>query len=220
VDIYSFIYPDLLPGSAFNWRNDGYLQLVDSLYLERDETAGMLANSICWLRLMLDANISTQLILKSLGPIADGFALSVVFNRDDVITAEKYEFTRNQYFLSVLSEGENSFLFQVNLFSDAAPISLNQFEKISKEEKSGYLHRRERTLEYLANPSSGKSITDIRNLLTSTAGSPYCYASPWVKAHMFASLNDEEFRVWLGPGPASKNDTLHHFFYNFQEDKS
>ena len=35
VDIFSFIYPDLLPGAAFNWRSDGYFQSVDSIYLEQ-----------------------------------------------------------------------------------------------------------------------------------------------------------------------------------------
>lgn len=220
VDIYSLIYPDLLPGSAFNWRNDGYLQLVDALYLEQDETAGMLANCVCWLRLVLDTNISTQLILESLGPLADGYALSVVLRRNDLIVAEKYEFTRNQYVLATLSQEKNSYLFQVNLFSDDVPISLSQFEEISKKEKKGYLHRRKRTLKYLGTPSSLNSITDIRKLLTSRAGSPFCYASPWVKSYMFATLDDKEFRVWVGAGPASKNDDLYLFTYNLSEDKS
>ena len=35
VHMHAFIYPDLLPGSAFGWRSDGYTQAVDTLHTRR-----------------------------------------------------------------------------------------------------------------------------------------------------------------------------------------
>jgi hypothetical protein len=52
---HAFIYPDLMPGPAFSWRNDGYVQAVDTLLLNNPPQIidGMLANIVCWLALRL-----------------------------------------------------------------------------------------------------------------------------------------------------------------------
>ena len=173
----------------------------------------MLANTICWLTLVIGQNIPTQTIFNSLKPISDGYALNIVFSGNDVPKAEKMEFARDHCVISVLAERPNSFLFQVNLFSDLVSPDLKQFENISDHEKLEYLNRRQRTSQYIANISSSKNIRNFHNLLTSRVGSPYCYASPWVKSYILASLDIKKLEVWVGSGPALRNDILHQFSY-------
>jgi hypothetical protein len=170
VDIFSFIYPDLLPGAAFNWRSDGYMQTVDALYLIPDKNASVLANSICWLTLFAGQDVPAQAIFNALKPVSDGYALNIVFYAGTYQHAEKIEFARDQYAISVLSATPNSLLFQVNLFSDIVPDLLKQFEDISDDEKIEYLDRQRRTARYINSMSSSEDTRGFHTLLTSQEG--------------------------------------------------
>jgi hypothetical protein len=215
VDIFSFIYPDLLPGAAFNWRSDGYMQAVDALYLVPDKNAFTLANSICWLTLFAGQDAKAQAIFDGLKPVSDGYVLNVVFNRNKLPHAERIEFARDQYAMSILAEHPNSFHFQVNLFSDFVPDALKQFEDISDDEKSEYLNRRKRTAIYIKTMPPSDGIRGFHELLSSQEGTPYCYASPWVKSYILANLKTDRLEIWMGSGPALQNDVLQQFFYEF-----
>jgi hypothetical protein len=117
--LYAFIYPDLLPGPAFGWRSDGYVQAVDTLHTRMfpDQQSGILANIATWLTLRLGPDYDPGMVIENMAPYYDSYALNAAFVQGGKVLAEKFEFAADQIFSEVLDELPGSYLFQVNIFS-------------------------------------------------------------------------------------------------------
>jgi hypothetical protein len=119
---HAFLYPDLLPGSAFGWQK-GFFQAVDFLYLKEPEKAGALANIAAWLTWRLGNQIEPERVIKALAPYADGYVLNIVRIRNSQVEAKKIEFVHDQIAKTVLGSEEGDYSFQVNLPTPGSAIA-------------------------------------------------------------------------------------------------
>ena len=137
VESQMFIYPDLLPGPAFAWRSDGYIQAADTLNLmsQPELEQGALVNVVCWLALRLGPRGSLEEIVQALLPYWDGYALNVAYPRkaapaEDKLVALKIEYARRQVIRYQLDDQPGSFLFQVNLFCQRRNATVKAIEAL------------------------------------------------------------------------------------------
>lgn len=202
LEIHSFIYPDLLPGSTFNWRNDGSLQLVDALLLNDDlPGSGLHANLFSWINLNLPAGFPLKVLFSSLKPFFDGYALFSAFIHDGKVVVNRIEFCRDEMVLTSLDDSRGSWLFQVNIFSEKSRQLAKKYERNPFPERIKYLVRIKRTSQIL------KGITDddqaqaiLRQLLKSKTGGDYAYNNPDVKASVIGKLSSAGLSINTAPG--------------------
>jgi hypothetical protein len=213
VEIHAFIYPDLLPGSAFAWRSDGYTQAVDSLHTRPFEApiGGILANCACWLSLRLGAAMDLGELLTTLQPFYTGYAINALFRRDGRVEAHQYEFAWSYLTHQELSEQPGSYLFQANIFSDPRSDAARAMECLTIEKWRNYRRRLYRTRRFLKEKQKGHSpsgdspagdMAFLHKLITSRAGGEWAYANRDVKAHFLQRLSLDKTETWLGRGPA------------------
>jgi hypothetical protein len=212
VVMHAFIYPDLLPGPAFGWRSDGLAQGVDKLPIRDfpNLDAGVLANVITWLTLRLGPAMEPLEIIESLQPYYDGYALNTVRLNRDSVQADKYEFAADCILSSHLNEKPESYLFQVNIFSDRAHPWVAELEDIRQDWYELYQQRVERTVNAIQN-KDGNSAVAMRfffDLITSQDGDGWAYANKDVKAYFIHRQNLQGAETWLGDGPAMAEDTV------------
>jgi hypothetical protein len=210
-DVYTFIYPDLLPGPAYSWRSDNFVQAIDSLYLKQDiENGSMFANIAGWLMLRLGKAVEPIDVIKALFPYVDGYALIVVREKAGKVLAEKLEFAGDQILRETLGFESGDFLFQVNVFSDRDSELAKTHEDIDQDERRYYQERQRRTERMLKKNgvfTGGNELSCAFRLLSSRLGDDYAYANSSVKSWFIAQISSVETRVRFGPGAAMKDKT-------------
>jgi hypothetical protein len=210
---HAFIYPDLLPGPAFGWRNDGYVQAVDTLLMQNPPQVrnGILANIVCWLALRLGISIDTADMLEYLQPFLDGYAMNLCWPENQSVKAVRCEFAGDRVITSRLPETPGSFSFQVNVFSDRGDASLLEMEALPERTMQVMTKRVDRTVQALDRHKAISKKATIQpgrffRLITSRAGGEWAYANKNVKAYFLCQVKPKEIEIWLGAGPAGRED--------------
>jgi hypothetical protein len=206
-EINAFIYPDLLPGPAYGWRNDGFLQAVDSLPLKPAAGAYVLANIAAWITLRLGKALDPEAVIAALGPFFDGYALTTVRLKDEQIQATKIEFAGDRRLVAILDPYPGSYLFQVNIFSEAKAAVALAYEDTDRESRSGLEQRLTRTTRALKSLHLAENAPAcLSRLLASRLGGDYAYANEDVKSYFLGKLSHSGMEIQFGPGPALKED--------------
>ena len=216
VMMQAFNYPDLLPGPAFGWRSDGFAQAVDKLHIRHfpDLTAGILANVATWLTLRLGSVMDTTEIIESMQPYYDGYALNTVYSQAGRVQAHKYEFASDRIITTHLDEQPNSYLFQVNIFSNRSHPWVVELEDLHPDWCELYQQRVERTILALQHkdgkPGATGEMRFFFNMITSQVGDDgWSYANRDVKAYFIHRQSLQGAETWLGHGPALPDDTIY-----------
>jgi hypothetical protein len=199
--ITAFIYPDLLPGSAFAWSGGDFVQAVDTLHVRPSDTPSAIpVNAVTWIRLFLGGDDASTGIVRALAPFSGGYALTSAHRTASSVHAGKVE-------SSALPETPGSALFQVNLFSDPASKIALENEVIDVERRR-LLERRivrtQRTLRLIARSTNKPS--GISRMLASRVGGGYAYCNESVKAYIIYRMSAEYASVRVGAGPAIRQD--------------
>jgi hypothetical protein len=209
VNIYAFIYPDLMPGPAFGWRSDALAQAVDTLNIRSypSKYNATLVNIVSWLTLFLGTQAKIEEILDTLRPFYDGYAINIINVLDGKIKARKYEYAADMILPYPLSEKEGSYLYQTNYFCQRNNPQCLALEEITQESQMFFELREYRTRQALLHGKDNgelhnQGILFFLNLISSPAGSEWAYANVDVKAYFLAQLNCDSMTIWLGPGPA------------------
>jgi hypothetical protein len=211
VQLHALIYPDLMPGPAFGWRSDNYVQAVDTLILRNPPPleSGVLVNCVAWLAWRLGPSLEGEEIVRALAPFFDGYALNRAYRREGHIVGEKCEFAGERFIPYDLPEVPGSYLFQANIFCNRRDRGLRAMEAMSLSDQRFFLHRLYRTRRWLRNkPQSTSPDEDIQafyRLLGWRAGGEGGYANSVVIAHFLARLSSDGLNVWFGPGPTSES---------------
>ena len=215
----AFIYPDLMPGPAFSWRSDGYVQTVDTLLLRNPPrlAGGLLANIVSWLALRLGLSINPLDMLESLQPFIDGYALNQIWHEDHKVYSARHEFAGNRLVKSILSEQPDTYLFQVNYFSDRSDAGLLEMESLPSRMIAVMKKRVERTKKALHDQKADFSQIETAQktffrLITSRTGRSWAYANKDVKGYFICQAQPEELEIWLGAGPADRDEVPLKFF--------
>ena len=210
---HAFIYPDLMPGPAFGWRNDGYIQAVDSLLMHNppEDGNGIMANIVCWLALRLGMSVNTADMLELLHPFLDGYALNLIWPRSHSVDSVRYEFAGDRVLRSYLPQEPGSFLFQVNTFSNRTDASLQAMETLPERTRrvmSGRMRRTVQALDHRGVMAANGNLQPSRffRLVTSRTGREWAYANKDVKAYFLCQVKPNEMEIWLGAGPARRED--------------
>ncbi len=212
VVINAFIYPDLLPGPAFGWRSDGYVQAADLLYIKplAPSTQSCLANIVTWLALRLGPTYDLQAMIKALLPCVDGYALNTVFVKQGVVQALKCEFGASFVFSTCLDNVPGVYLCQANMFTDGVDLRIQEIEDLSPEERGWFEARVENTNRLMISRGQAKAnlgnIESLFDMVTSQAGGKWAYANQHVKAYFLFQLTPSGVELWLGVGPAFPDD--------------
>jgi hypothetical protein len=208
VIITSLIYPDLLPGPAFNWRNGNFVQAVDALYIDHKKASGkMLSNIACWLTLRSGDMIDSRDIIETLGPYIDGYATTIVKRKPGgKISAVKLEFAGDIIYQSNLMESPTHYLFQVNVCS-LKNSELAKMEDIDSNYRIFFEERIERTSQLIRASENSDMIKQILfTLLPSTDGGDFAYSNKDVKGYFVARMSDSGLEMWMDGGPATAKD--------------
>lgn len=145
--INAFIYPDLLPGPAFNWRDSDVVQAVDTLFVKQNAQNGsMLANVASWITMRLGNKVDPREIIEVLGPFFDGYALTIVGRRtSQEISAQKLEFAGDLILQADLASEPGCYLFQANVFSRRDEAIAGRYEDIDADYRANFENRVSRT---------------------------------------------------------------------------
>jgi hypothetical protein len=210
VSVYSFIYPDLLPGPSFAWRSDGYVQMVDFLFLKPDLIrTGLFANLVTWVTLRLGMQMRPEQVVRHLAPFHDGYSLLYVNNLHAKPQAGRVEFAADKNSLSALSDQPGSFLFQVNIFSGQSAHLVHELERDPNPERQLLVDRIRRTEQGLCKLRPGSDhMRGIHRILKSKDGGPGAYNNPDVKAHLIGKMTSTELK--LHPACSWAKGTLQH----------
>lgn len=208
-EISAFVYPDLLPGPAYGWRSDNFVQVVDALHLKsQPQNGNMLANIATWITLRLGKEVEPQEVIEALGPFLDGYAIIVVKEKSGQIFGNKIEFAGDQKLITFLADNPGSFLFQVNVFSEKEGATATVYEDINPEVRKFYegrIYRTERAVNKVKKATSAHHC--LFKLLSSRAGGDYAYANEDVKSYFVGKVSSYGMELWLGEGPALSGDT-------------
>ena len=208
-EMSAFIYPDLLPGPAYCWRSDGFIQAVDSLPLKPAPEAYVLANIATWITLRLGKAVALEAVIEALGPFVDGYALTVVQEKGGEVLADKIEFAGDDYLFSPLENEPGCFLFQVNIFSDKAATVAATYENIHPDHRQtleGRITRTSRAIQRFT--PSNNTATSFFRLMASRLGNDYGYANEDVKSYFIGRITPTGMELHIGAGPALKQDQL------------
>jgi hypothetical protein len=212
VTISAFIYPDLLPGPAFGWRSDGYIQAADLLYIKflASEVQAILGNIITWLALRLGASVDVQVLLQAILPTFDGYALNILRVVNEEVQADKFEFGAQYFFSHTLDNTPGAYMYQANMFTDGADPRTREIEDLLPEERGWFEGRAKNTANLLKGRRQSSDISSemefLLNMLTSRACGKWAYANQHVKDYFICHQTPTETELWLGAGPAFKND--------------
>jgi hypothetical protein len=207
--VYAFIYPDLLPGPAFNWRSDGYIQAVDTLLIHPFESreGAALVNAASWIVLFTRPELDVEQVLQALIPYYDGYALNSVVAAEEKVEASVCEFLGRRVIPYQLAHESGSFLFQVNIFSQNRRKAYRNQERVSPESRRALINRIRRTRNAVQRHNLTTSTVEnsrhyFWQLMTSREGGEWAYANDDVKAHFLGRLSATELDIYLGGGAA------------------
>lgn len=77
-EIKFFPIPYLLPGPAFAYTSDGYIQTINGLYQDENSGGQALSNMAVWLTLVLAKEVNPEMVVSALSPYVDGYSLNIV----------------------------------------------------------------------------------------------------------------------------------------------
>jgi hypothetical protein len=208
VQVVSFIYPDLLPGPAFGWRSDNYVQAVDSLNLKpKAPASGILANIATWVTLRLGSRADLEETIAYLGPFADGYALNTLYREGERVVGRKVEFAGAYTHGHRLGEAPGSFLYQVNKFTDPNASVAQKYEAVAPDKRQRLQERLARAESWLlALPPDANATAALFQFLCSAEGGEYACANRDVKAYLIARSTRRQLQVSIGTGPALAGD--------------
>ena len=206
--IFSFIYPDLLPGPNFNWRGDGYVQFADSLFF-RDHgfSEGVAANLVTWVTLLLGGTSPAPEIIRSLLPVYEGYALFSLFPRQKSAFATRTEFTSVASLTVKLDAKPSAALLQTNAFSAEARELAARYERDPFRSKKHYQNRIARAERCLTHGENDPTLETIRRMLASREGGKWAFANQDVKAHLYGRLSKDSLEIHSHPGMAPQIST-------------
>jgi hypothetical protein len=102
-------------------------------------------------------------------------------------------------------------MFQVNTFSDRTDASLLEMEALPERTRRVMSKRIERTVQALDQHRVAANEADFQpsrfhRLISSRAGEEWAYANKDVKAYFLCQVEPNEMEIWLGAGPARRED--------------
>jgi hypothetical protein len=207
-EISAFIYPEILPGPAYCWHSDGYVQAIDSLYLKQNHQKNCIfANIATWITFLLGKDLPQEEIIKSLSPFVDGYALTAVQRNSSTVSAKIIEFAGDKVNMSSLADSAGSYLFQVNLVSNKSdPIAMS-YQEIDEENRRYYNDRVDRTNRVMKSiKPPPNSLRWFFRLIASRLGGDGAYANEYVKSYFIYKMSINEVEIWIGAGPALIGD--------------
>jgi hypothetical protein len=163
--------------------------------------------------LRLGPDIQPEEVCKSLLPLKDGCAITLLQRDRKTATACSLEFGRDQYTIKYLDSFPGSYNFHVNLVSDPlGPIA--KYEKVSQQERQLYERRIWRTHKKLNTIHASSSMKHFfYKLLSSTKGGDTAYTNPSVRAYLLCQISPTGLELWTGPGSATSNRKPFIFIY-------
>ncbi len=212
----AFTYPDLMPGPAFAWREDGYVQAVDLLHLNNPPAfeQAVLTNVVAWLALRLGPALPPAEIAAALQPFYDAYALNAAWRGPDQVCGGTLEFGAHYLLPRELGQVSGSRLFEVNLFCRRDDPALLAVEKLRARSQRFLSKRYQRTLDWLdrhplpaqAGTVPQAALAHFLRLLGFRQGGSWAYANSDVRAYFLARLAPPgapgpAMHIWLGPGP-------------------
>jgi hypothetical protein len=204
-----FIYPDLLPGPTFGWRNDHFVQAVDTLHIRwQDHETLLLPNTLAWLSLYLGMQFSREELVRVFGPFQGGYSMTAIAKDGILVAAEKVEFANGQQTAAQLSGEPGSFLFQTNAINDLS-LPIGGEEEISPVSRINNLKRVARTSRFIkVIRNAGDALPLIFRMLCSRAGGDFSYSNQDVKAYLVCRMSAEKTTIQVGSGSATPSDEL------------
>jgi hypothetical protein len=203
-DVYSFIYPDLLPGPNFNWRSDGFVQFADSLFFNgKGHTDGIAANLVTWITLMIGRMMPTEDIINSVIPVFEGYALFSAAPEHSNVICSRIEFTASEMQVSLLGNQPSAQLLQTNAFSVEAWEMAAKYERnpfLSRNKYESRVQRAHSCLEKISPLEMG--LEQIQKMLSSRVGGRWAFANRDVKAHLMGRLSSDSLDIHCHPGTA------------------
>jgi hypothetical protein len=150
-------------------------------------------------------------MLELLYPFIDGYAMSFIWPDNQTVKAARYEFAGDRVIKNSLADDPGSFLFQVNYFSDRTDSTLQAMEALSERRKRVMSKRVDRTVHTFQNHKpfvvgAGPQTSHFFRLITSREGREWAYANKDVKAYFLCQIKPDEMEIWLGAGPAGRED--------------
>jgi hypothetical protein len=208
--VESFVYPDLLPGPSFGWKDDLYIQAVDTLYVKTDSNGNAIPPNIAtWVALCLGGELPLTEIVDALSPYQSGYALTAVSRGSHLVTGVNVEFTADHRTHALLPNESGRYFFQVNLISDRSCLLSQKFEVISAETESWMEERIARTEKALEGfiPAPNK-LRFLHQMIASQEGGEYAYVNKDVKAFILCHVCNTGLEKWIGAGPANIEEEL------------
>lgn len=200
--IHSFIYPDLLPGSTFNWRSDGHVQLVDALLLKDDlPKIGLPANLFAWLNLHVYPEISLDHLFSALQPFFDGYALFSAGVINDVVDVKRIEFCQDDKLLVELGQNPGNSLIQVNIFSNENQPMAKKYERHPFRDRTHYeqrIQRAQQILQGILRTDDAQAV--VGRMLFSKEGGQYAFNNKDVKAFLYGRISTGGLNIYAAPG--------------------
>jgi hypothetical protein len=204
-EIFSFIYPDLLPGPNFNWRDDAIIQFADSLFLREQNEMGISANLVTWVSLVLGPLIPLVELIRALQPIFGGYALFQIFSREGQTECHRVEYAADQLLKTDLGLNPGSHLIQTNAFSDPASKIALRCERNPFASRPHFVERIVRAEDILGRSDPSEiGINQIRRMISSREGGKWAFANRDVKAHLYGRLSVDSIDIHCHPGMALK----------------
>jgi hypothetical protein len=205
--VTSFIYPDLLPGPTFGWRDDLFFQAVDALHIHQTDLGmpKLLVNTACWISLMVGSEVELSDIIKSLSPFLDAAAINIVYPEDEGVSASKVEFGGDRHALTVLPSGTGSFLFQTNACSEIGRLTIGDIEQLQPavrqrlEDRIDYTNRAIKNFQF---SDSTDLFPSFLKLIASTSLGDFSYANEDVRAFVVCQVYPDHAKIAVGSGPA------------------
>jgi hypothetical protein len=163
------------------------------------------------LSLYLGAQVSREVLAKSLGPFQGGYSLTAMHKNEGQVSVEKIEFANDAISASRLDEEAGSYLFQTNLLRDPSlPIGIH--EQVSAESRAWNSARYARTARWMCLVrQSGDALPLIFRLLQSRLGGEAAYANPSVKAYLVCRMSPDKTSLWVGAGAPWRGDEFFTF---------
>jgi hypothetical protein len=209
-EITAFIYPDLLPGPAFGWTSEGFVQAIDTLFINiHPHQNALITNVVAWSRLCIGSEKNSSELVEAFRPFRTGCAFITIQQTEENIVGNRIEFAGDQWIASSLPNHSGSFLFQVNLMSEKqSEIALTNEEvpplkRIVLEQRIARTHR---ALKVIAN--SHEKVKCLLRLLATRTGGDFAYCNKDVKVHFICQASGMGISKFIGTGPAFVGEKL------------
>ena len=220
-EVFSFIYPDLLPGPAFGWVHDSrsvFVQAVASLPIKPNLQYSIIANIATWIILFWGNEIDSKTIISELGPFIDGYALITASKDKHVINASRVEFGHELIIAQSLDRLPGSLIYQTNAFSNSSERAFRKINTI--QPRYSYLYHQREVRNSKAVSKLEKNITEdvlssFYDLICSETGKDFAYANLDVMGYFLCYISSSSTQIKVGSGPAhhDKNYKLLSFAY-------